>query len=623
VLQSILNEVMFNYPAYYDVALDFYIKVIVPYLTELSETVSRILVLPEFDFQKNLAIVINDVPELFINLIQRVLETQLVQDLRATYPAVFKMIEDLYSQIVIPTYNDILQFIQKVAALPLDLQAYLTTLQVEVPILINNFVERLAITELVNKLKTLLPTLFVVAEDFYNVVVLPTIDDVVAFVDKLVAVPLANIQEAFTKYLDILKVEVPTLMSKIIQRIPNTQLMNLLITSFDQLSSFLQIKFNELKDQNPELYAIALDFYTKVAVPAISDLSMLYNKLIQITDVYQLRDFIVMDILSFVNNLLNNVSTTDLFSKLMAVFDQVVAAYPDEYDLILKTYKQITEITVGNVISAINSYLFEKFSMSFSISAEKFTAVFPLPVNVATVRAYYQMITVYAPAYAFDVLSKGVVQGRLVYKYIEAQVPVVIDYITTIAPIYLQYINEYVEMLQVVIPKFINDMQAVLPQYIDRAQAFLLPYVKESIAMMETSYNVVRASTYGKLVEEMVKDIIDLIFIKFNEIVELYPTEIQAIKDFVVLYVNICADYATWIIKTVVEHPIAQKILNYIATLTPEKAQADLTPVLDFVMSVLLQVQSTLNELIASLPKDIPTFVKLHIPFFGLLDYLM
>merc|ERR1712142_923469 len=409
---------------------------------------------------------------------------------RTTYPAVFKIIEDLYNQILIPTYNDILQFIQKVAALPIDFQIYLTTLQAEVPTLVNNFVERLSIPELVNKLKTL------------------------------------------------------------------------------------------------ELYAIALDFYTKVAVPAVSDLTMLFNKIFQITDVYQLRDFIVMDVLSFVNNLLNNISTTDLFSKLMAVFDQVIAAYPDEYDMILKTYKQMTEVTVGNVISAINSYLFEKFGMSFSISAEKFTAVFPLPVNVATVKAYYQMITVYAPAYAIEALSQGVDQGRLVYKYI-------------------------------------NDMQAVLPQYIEQAQAYVLPYVKESMAMMETSYNVVRASTYGKLAEEMVKNIIDLIFTKFNEIVELYPNEIQAVQDFVVLYVSICTDYATWIINTVFEHPIVQKILNYIATLTPEKAQADLTPVLEFVMSVLPQVQSTVNELIATLPKDIPTFVKLHIPFFGLVDYLM
>merc|ERR1719402_1383110 len=216
--------------------------------------------------------------------------------------------------------------------------------------------------------------------------------------------------------------------------------------------------------------------------------------------------------------------------------------------------------------------------MSFSISAEKLTAVFPLPVNVVTVRAYYQMITLSVPAYAIDVLSQGVDQGRLVYKYFEAQVPVVVDYITTIAPIYLQYVNEYVQLLQVVIPQFINDMQVVLPQYIEQAQAYLLPYVKESIAMMETSYNVVRASTYGKLAEEMVKNIIDLIFTKFNEIVELYPKEIQAVQDFVVLYVNICSNYANWIIKTVFEHPIVQKILNYIATLTPEKAQADLTP---------------------------------------------
>merc|ERR1712121_358835 len=96
-----------------------------------------------------------------------------------------------------------------------------------------------------NELKKLLPTVFEAFEDFYNMVILPTTDDVLSIVDKLVAVPIADIQEAFTMYVDILSVEVPTLMSQFIQRIPNTQFMNLLQSGFAQFSAFLEIKYGK------------------------------------------------------------------------------------------------------------------------------------------------------------------------------------------------------------------------------------------------------------------------------------------------------------------------------------------------------------------------------------------
>ena len=43
VVQSILNEVMLNYPAYYAAVIDFYNTVIVPYMTDLSATVTKLL----------------------------------------------------------------------------------------------------------------------------------------------------------------------------------------------------------------------------------------------------------------------------------------------------------------------------------------------------------------------------------------------------------------------------------------------------------------------------------------------------------------------------------------------------------------------------------------------------
>jgi len=400
-------------------------------------------------------------------------------------------------------------------------------------------------------------------------------------------------------------------LSKFIQRIPNTQIMYLLEINLIQLSSFPEKMFDELKAQYPEVYSVALDIYTKVAVPAIADVPLLYNTLIQITDLKELGDFVVTDLLSFVNNILKNISTTDIFGKLVAVFDQLVASYPNEYTTLVQTLNQIKDISVSNIISAIKTYLLENYGMSFDISAEKITAVVPLPVSAAIVRDYYQLITVYAPALVIEALTQYVEHGRLVYQYIEAQVPVVMDFINTQAPIYLQYVKAYVQELLVVVPQFINDIQVKLPEY-------LAPYVEEIIAMMKTSYKMARKSTYVKLTERKVRNIIELIFTKFNEVVESYPEEIKAVQDFVIIYANICLDYATWAMNTAFEHPTVQKIIEYIQTLTPEKAQADLKPLQDFVMVALSQLETKLNDLIAVLPKDIPDFVKLHIPKFFL-----
>ena len=49
-----------------------------------------------------------------------------------------------------------------------------------------------------NELKKLLPTVFEASEDFYNMVILPTTDDVISVVDKLVSVPIAGLNSIST-----------------------------------------------------------------------------------------------------------------------------------------------------------------------------------------------------------------------------------------------------------------------------------------------------------------------------------------------------------------------------------------------------------------------------------------
>merc|ERR1719494_357016 len=121
-------------------------------------------------------------------------------------------------------------------------------------------------------------------------------------------------------------------------------------------------------------------------------------------------------------------------------------------------------------------------------------------------------------------------------------------------------------------------------------------------------------SVYGKLVEKKVREIVKLFITKRDEIMTMYPEEYQAILDFVFVYMNICLEYATWAINTIVEYPTVTKAIEYIVTFTPEKAQAILDIIVEYVMSTMLQLEAIVNDLLLPFPKDIPAFMEMHIP---------
>merc|ERR1711970_668040 len=353
-------------------------------------------------------------------------------------------------------------------------------------------------------------------------------------------------------------------------------------------------------DQYPVVYATAVDFYNKVALPAYSDLIVIYEKLTKVSDIYQVRDLL----------------TTDLMNMAVSKFNELVALYPEEYQGVIDIYNQVSMITLSNILTAVKSYINEELGISYSISAEKFTAVLPLPISVATVRNYYHIITVVAPAYVIDIVEQGLVQGRVLYKAIEAQIPVIIDFINTNAPIYIETIKNYLENLQVVITEYVEKVKANLPMILEDLHKLLLPYVEEIVSTIVTYIEFAKNSAQGKLVEQKVSEIVKLLVTKIDEVMTMYPAEIQAIQDFIFVYVNICLEYATYVINTIVEYPPVQNALEYMVTLTPEKALATLDIIIDFVMSMMTQLEARVNELVAAIPKEIPEFIESRVPAF-------
>merc|ERR1711970_127008 len=692
LMQEKFTELKTLYPTEFGLIEDVYTTVILPTSTEILVIVNKILAIPDFDYQNYLNVIISDVPELLTMLSQRILNTEIINKLRVDFPTIFIIIEDIYSNVLVPTMIDISSLIKKSAALPVDFQEYLTIIKTDVPVIaskfmlcvldtqlvkelkttfpivfdisedfyvkvilptledtlvlaekliafpvvdiqetvkqywgfikaevppvFNKFVQRLPETKLVQELKTLFPTVFEVAEDFYTIIIVPTTNDIVAVVEKLITIPLSDIQVAIQQCLEILKVEMPTLMGKFFERLPETQIFMMTEYNSRVVFYFLQERLTVLMEQYPVAYATAVDFYNKVAVPAYSDLTVIYEKLTKLSDIYQVRDLFTTDILIFINNLMKNISTTDLMNMASSKFNELVALYPEEYQAVIGFYSQVSQITLSNILTAVKSYINEELGISYSISAEKFTAVLPLPISVVTVRNYYHIITVVAPTYVIDIVEQGLVQGRVLYKAIEAQIPVIIDFINTNAPIYIETIKNYLENLQVVITEYVEKVKANLPMILEDLHKLLLPYVEEIVSTIVTYIEFAKNSAQGKLVEQKVSEIVKLLVTKIDEVMTMYPAEIQAIQDFIFVYVNICLEYATYVINTIVEYPPVQNALEYMVTLTPEKALATLDIIIDFVMSMMTQLEARVNELVAAIPKEIPEFIESRVPAF-------
>jgi len=692
LMQEKVTELKALYPIEFGLVEDVYTTVILPTSTEVLAIVNKMLAIPDFDYQKYLTVIISDVPEVFNKLSQRILDTQIVNKLRAAYPTLFIMTEDIYSNVILPVMNDMVAFVKKVTALPVDFEEYWTIIKAEVPVIasqlmqnvidtqlvkqlkvsfptvfeisedfymkvivstfedilvlaekliafpvvdiqetikqywgfikaevppmFSKFVQRLPETKLVQNLKTLYPMVFDIADDFYTTIIVPTAMDIVTVVEKLITIPLSDIQGAAMQYLNILKVELPTLMGKFFERLPETQIFKLIKEKSTELLQLVQENLAVLKAQYPVAYATAIDFYSKVMVPAYSDLTLIYEKLSKISDIYQVLDLVKTDVMVLISNLVKNISTTELMNMVISKSNELVALYPEEYKVVLGIYTEVSQITISSILSAVKAYINEELGITYSISTEKFTAVLPLPVSIATVRNYYHIITVYVPAYVSDVVAQWLVQGRVLYKSIEAQIPVIVDYINTQLPIYVEYINNYLEQLQVIIPEYIEKLQGDLPAYVKQVQELLFPYLEDFMSSVVTYIEFAKSSVYGQLVEKKVREMVKLFMTKFDELMTMYPEELQAIKDFMFVYMNICMEYATWAVNTIVEYPPVVKALDYIVTLTPEKAQATLDIIVEYVMSTITQLETIVNGLIADIPKEIPAFFEMHIPAF-------
>merc|ERR1712121_233350 len=125
VVQNLLNEFLVNYPVYYEAAIDFYNKVVVTYVTQLADMIGKVLVLPEFDVSQYVTILKKEISSILNNVVTQLLDTKMV-----------KLTQEKFTE-----------------------------------------------------LKTLYPTEFGLLEDPYTTVILPTSTEILAIINKMLAIP--------------------------------------------------------------------------------------------------------------------------------------------------------------------------------------------------------------------------------------------------------------------------------------------------------------------------------------------------------------------------------------------------------------------------------------------------
>jgi len=701
-IEATVNEIFDIHPVIYEYVLEFYNKVIVKYLSDLSKTANRLLALSKSDIAQNMAIVRKELTRILNNFVKKdtfkmFKNTQLFKTLQNIFyeptSKAVKFLQDLYKKVIIPTFEDFISFIQNLTEGPTDFVIYFERVKTELPALImnfvsrigetqftqdilaafptvaevvtdlyykvilltyyeidsitrellstpltdsmdvlkrylpvfNDFVERLSNTQLVAELKVMFPTFMEVAQDFYNLVLLPTAQDVNAFVVEHFSVPLGDIYERRNEYWELVKVEVPALIIRFIQRIPNTQAINLLQTNFDKLSSMVKNRFEEVKAQYPEVYSIGLDFYSKVVKPAIDDVPTLYNKMLGITDPNQLKKFLRNDIRIFFRNIITNTVTTELYNKIIPVLDQLSASYPQIYNIFVKLNKDIRQLKLNDVRSAIDSFLLDNFAMSFSFSAGKLTAVVPLPLSAETVRNSKQFLLEFMESsldFALQIYKSSLNIVQQIIEFIGFQI---INY----RP-YLQYAFDFVLELPAKISQLFDDFLNNLPLPDDDDDE---PFDKLD-EMIENFFE----TPNGKVVEDMLDRLFELIEISYDALSERYPEEMQAFESFlslceerlefyieqlmykiidIMVMFNVYQDLAEGFIETIVEpvvtdimqHPLVLDMINYFSTLTIEKAQFDL-------ISLFKLAMRSIETIVDAIPKEVTAFISLHTPNF-------
>merc|ERR1711970_953710 len=206
ILYGTVMEVINLFPVEYGILVDFF---------------NKIIALPILNIEGVWNLLITDIPVVISNLTTQLLSTDLLsvivgklQELRALFPTVEKVVVELWTHVLVPAYNDILAMIAKLSKVNLtNIREILEVLVAELTILVDHITTHLVECEtvqaLITKIKALIEanpiigTLYAAVTEVVLNVVMVLKDNILKLWKSLMAIPM--IEKLVNYILQIIK----------------------------------------------------------------------------------------------------------------------------------------------------------------------------------------------------------------------------------------------------------------------------------------------------------------------------------------------------------------------------------------------------------------------------------
>merc|ERR1711970_1374185 len=559
-----------------------------------------------------------EVPAIYNNLMATLMNTELWKVLRAL---VMERINALPIELITKYWTivknwvlnmwvayeaDVIAFLNTVTT---ELVRYWTILRVEVPVIFNNFMATLKTTELwkiltgmVNEIMARYPAVFNILVDFHNKVILTTVTELQKLVSSILALPTFS----FRGLWDILKTEVPAVIANL-----KTQMLA------TDLVKFILMKLQELRPYFPTVVDFLVDVWGHIIVPVYTDLVTLLNKLMtmKFTSVWEVIDLLVVETLTFSNNVVTHLINCNVVEMLVTKVKEFIAANPiivtlynAVADAVMKTLMTLkNDLTmiwnklmaiplfkklVDYILHIINSkdinleavswksftagfhvFVTDVLGLTYTLSANHFTAVIPLPCSVTTLSNIWTNVTTYMSHLIADLVN--------IWNAIIDTIPIALRTVKKYAIVCIEFIRAQipviVETIITWVPKIINNLIPIINNFIE----FLM-----------------NTNTFKFLMA------------KVDEIIKMYPAEFAAVKAFVLRVKELAVKYTVLVWNKMMEIPVIKMVVDYIWQLINRK------DIYSSMESSLSSVSSSMSSLASSMYNNVPLFVELHTPSF-------
>merc|ERR1711970_300026 len=559
-----------------------------------------------------------EVPVIYNNLMATLMNTELWKVL---HDLVMEIINALPIELITKYWTIVKNWVLNMwVAYEADVMAFLTTvttelvrywqiLKVEITIIFNNFMAALKNTELwkilngmVNEIMTRYPAVFNILADFHNKVILTTVTELEKLVSSIMALPTFS----FGGVWNILKIEVPAIIGKLGTQLLNTDLVKLFVG-----------KFQELRAYFPAVIDVIVDVWGHVIVPVYNDLVTLLTKLMKtkFTSVWEVIDLLVVETLNFSNNVVTHLMNCDVVKmiitkvKLLIETNPIIGTlYRAVADIVLNvllalktdltmiwnklmaipTFKKLVDyilqifntkvldmeaVTWESFTAGSHVFVSEVLGLTYTLSANHFTAVIPLPCSVTTLSNIWTNITAYLSAFLTHVirilnfvietipvaLKAGWLNANAWIKFISFEIPIILEFI------------------KIETPKMINGW---------------IPNIKNFFAFVKNTHTF------------------KLVMAKADELTKMYPAEWAEVKAFIESIIDNTMDRFWKFYDIVMKFPWVRAVVNYFYQII-NKIDIHATMV-----SSISSVSSSVSSFASSIYNDVPAFVKLHTPSF-------